>query len=113
MRYLERFFRYIFWIAVTAAAAWFVKKLLTGAAQKAATAPPPAAAMPKPKTLFRDPVCGTYVAEEVSQTLSSGEDNGNLHFCSRECVEQYRRGRHTNDAASVSAREGGQVAAGA
>lgn len=113
MRYLERFLRYIFWIAVTAAAAWFVKKLFTDAARKTSTASRPAAAMHKPKALFQDPVCGTYVAEEVSLRLGSKEDDQDLHFCSRECMEQYRRGRHANDAESGSVREGGRVAAGA
>lgn len=115
MRYLERFLRYIFWVAVTAAAAWFVKKLFVSVARKSASAaaPRPGSAMLKPKTLFRDPVCGTYVAEEVSQRLASGEDNQNLHFCSRECMEHYRREHRANVAESGSVREGGRVAAGA
>lgn len=38
---------------------------------------------------FRDPVCGVYVSEEDAVV---GRMNGErIHFCSRECLEKYRR----------------------
>lgn len=37
----------------------------------------------------RDPVCGMFVSTELSQRLNwHGEV---LHFCSRECLESYRK----------------------
>ena len=47
---------------------------------------------PKPATkLMRDPVCGTYVAENTSLKTRSGQEE--LHFCSRQCQEEYLRTR--------------------
>lgn len=111
MKYLERFLRYIFWIAITAAIAWLAKKLFTNAARKnvrnARAAQQSGAELPKAKRLFRDPICGTYVAEDISQILSSGQDSENLHFCSRDCMETYRREHATENSGN------GRVAAGA
>lgn len=48
-----------------------------------------------PKALFRDPVCGTYVAEDISYLLTQSAED--LHFCSRDCMERYQhdfRARH-------------------
>lgn len=39
------------------------------------------------KKLRRDPVCGTYVAEDISLKIFSGREQ--LHFCSRRCQEEY------------------------
>jgi len=43
---------------------------------------------PKPKPLVRDPVCGTFVATEISYPLEL--DGESLHFCSAECRDRYR-----------------------
>jgi YHS domain-containing protein len=93
MKYLERFFRYVFWAVVTAAVAWFVKKAFQRAAgmqqrQSAHGRVQPDVAMQRPKALVRDPVCGTYVAEDISYSLMQGGES--LHFCSRDCAEKYR-----------------------
>jgi len=37
----------------------------------------------------RDPVCGMFVSTELSHQLKL--DGQTLHFCSRECLEQYQR----------------------
>ena len=37
----------------------------------------------------RDPVCGIFVSTEVSYRLTEG--GATLHFCSRECLERYRK----------------------
>ena len=37
----------------------------------------------------RDPVCGMFVSTELSHQLVEG--NQTLHFCSRECLEQYQK----------------------
>lgn len=95
MRYLERFFRWIFWALVTAVVAWIFKKAFQQATGnnsrtvRGGTAPRVPVA--KTKELFRDPVCGTYVAEDVAFSLVEGGEN--LHFCSRDCVEHFRAGR--------------------
>ena len=43
----------------------------------------------------RDPVCGMFVSTELSHRLTRGKET--LHFCSRECLEQYQK-----DAAHVA-----------
>jgi YHS domain-containing protein len=111
MKYLERFLRYIFWVVVTASIAWIVKK----AFQRAAEAQRPGAVRgrvepsvtaAKAKALFRDPVCGTYVAEDISYLLEQGKET--LHFCSRDCMEHYQR-----DLRSEDDRAANRLAAGA
>ena len=37
----------------------------------------------------RDPVCGIFVSTEVSYRVT--EEGETLHFCSRECLERYRK----------------------
>jgi YHS domain-containing protein len=44
--------------------------------------------VPKGETA-RDPVCGMFVSTELSHKLTDGGQT--LHFCSRECLEQYRK----------------------
>lgn len=44
--------------------------------------------MPKGQTA-RDPVCGMFVSTELSHKLNDGALT--LHFCSRECLEQYQK----------------------
>jgi YHS domain-containing protein len=39
--------------------------------------------------MVRDPVCGMFVSTEVSHRLTRGKET--LHFCSRECLEQYQK----------------------
>jgi len=110
MKYVERFLRYIFWVAMTAAIAWLAKKIFTSAARKnvrnARASRQSGAELPKAKQLFRDPVCGTYVGEDISQTFlcQSGEE---LHFCSRHCMKAYRREHATENDGN------GRIAAGA
>ena len=111
MKYLERFLRYIFWVAMMATIAWVAKKIFANAARNNAgnahAAHQSGAELPKAKQLFKDPVCGTYVAEDISQTFSSVQDRENLHFCSRDCMQVYRREHATEN------RGNGRVAAGA
>ena len=43
--------------------------------------------------LVKDPVCQTYVV--MSRALRSEVGGTTVHFCSRECLDKYRRGeRH-------------------
>jgi YHS domain-containing protein len=39
------------------------------------------------RELKRDPVCGTYVAEDISLKTRVGQEV--LHFCSRNCQQEY------------------------
>jgi YHS domain-containing protein len=42
----------------------------------------------KPKPLFRDPMCGTFVSADISYPLElQGES---LHFCSVECRDRFQ-----------------------
>ncbi len=55
------------------------------------SAPPPSrsTAAPHQGEMVRDPVCGMFVATELSQKLSRGGNT--VHFCSRECMEKYQK----------------------
>jgi YHS domain-containing protein len=50
---------------------------------------PPASAAPHRGEMARDPVCGMFVATELSQQLRRGTDT--LHFCSRECLDKFKK----------------------
>ena len=52
-------------------------------------APSPFARAPHQGEMVRDPVCGMFVATELSQKLSRGGNT--VHFCSRECMEKYQK----------------------
>ena len=54
----------------------------------AAPRPSPATAAPHQGEMVRDPVCGMFVATELSQHRRGGET---VHFCSRECMEKYQK----------------------
>jgi YHS domain-containing protein len=91
--FLARLIR-ILWVAVVvwliARLAAFVLRRATQSRQSkgAGAESHPAEAQP----LYRDPVCGTYVAAEISKTL---EESGQIvHFCSEECLTRYRKSGH-------------------
>ena len=93
MKFLGRIFRYIVWFVVTAGIAWVMKKAFEGAASRHNVNGTPERGRVDtalaPKALFRDPVCGTYIAEDISCFYQQGAET--LHFCSRDCLEHYRR----------------------
>ena len=97
LKFLGRIFRYLMWFIVTAGIAWVMKKAVDRASRPRANSGPervrvePSAA----KELFRDPVCGTYVAEDISYFCEQGKQT--LHFCSRDCMEHYQRDLHHAD----------------
>ncbi|HEV2183135.1 MAG TPA: hypothetical protein VGR39_05580 [Candidatus Acidoferrales bacterium] len=91
MKFLGRIFRFLMWFIVTAGIAWVMKKAVDRASRthsyggpEPVRVPPRAAA----KELFRDPVCGTYVAEDISYLYEQGKQT--LHFCSHDCMEHYQ-----------------------
>ena len=91
MKYVERFFRWVIWAVVAAVVAWIFKKAFRHATDQSGTVSgrvEPRAPMTAARELFRDPVCGTYVAEDVGYLLTQGGEN--LHFCSRDCMEHFR-----------------------
>jgi YHS domain-containing protein len=51
--------------------------------------PSPSAAAPHRGEMVRDPVCGMFVATELSQKLKRG--GSTVHFCSLECMDKYRK----------------------
>jgi YHS domain-containing protein len=58
---------------------------------------PGQAAQPPPRQtrggqMVRDPVCGMFVSTELSQRFTL--DGQTFHFCSRECLERYRKESH-------------------
>jgi YHS domain-containing protein len=110
MNQMKRFCRYVFGAMVTALLVWMVRKMFQRATGVRGTngrgAARPAVAADGTKALFRDPVCGTYVAESISYLLTQGREN--LHFCSRDCMERYQRDLRARDD-----RGAGRLAAGA
>lgn len=44
---------------------------------------------PTASEMVRDPVCGAYVAAEQAERVDVGA--GSVYFCSRKCMEEYRR----------------------
>jgi YHS domain-containing protein len=50
---------------------------------------PPPSATQHTGEMARDPLCGMFVSTELSHQLKQGRDT--LHFCSRECLEKYRK----------------------
>ena len=92
MKFLGRMFRYVVWFVVAAGIAWVMKKAFERAAHERVQSAPERGRVDTasaPKALFRDPVCGTYIAEDISCFYQQGTET--LHFCSRDCLEHYRR----------------------
>ena len=89
MKFLGQVFRFLLWFFLIT---WLGRKLLGWLAAPSRRATSGGQAMPrKPQPLVRDPVCGTFVAAEISYPL---ELNGeSLHFCSAECRDRYRAAR--------------------
>lgn len=106
----QRLLGYVFWAAVSALLAWMIRKMFQSArVDSGGRMRGPArtgGGAQEAKSLFRDPVCGTYVAGDISQRLiASGE---NLHFCSRDCMERYQ-----SDLRARDDRRANRLAAGA
>jgi len=83
-------FRFLLWFFLIS---WLGRKLFgwltarqTGP-QSARTAEVPL----EPKTLYRDPVCGTFVSSEISHSLL--ESGQTIHFCSAGCRDRYQAER--------------------
>jgi YHS domain-containing protein len=93
LKFLGRTIRYMMWVVFAAAMTWLLKRIFASVARSqihAANASKGESQAPSPRLLFRDPVCGAYIAEEISYPWEQG--NETLHFCSRECLEHYRAG---------------------
>lgn len=84
MAILGRILQFLLWLIL---AAWVVRTLARWISPKSAARDPRIATNPQAKSLHRDPVCGTYVAPEISLTL---EQAGQVHhFCSPQCRERF------------------------
>ena len=83
-------------IAIVALVRFVIHNLLGGGARQAASSPghfSASSGSPQPTVINgemkKDPQCGTYVSTELSvQARYHGEV---LHFCSRECQEEFFR----------------------
>lgn len=88
MSFLGRIIRFLFWVLVVS---WAVKLLgkVIGGASTPRTAPGEGQSKPvaSSKRLVKDPMCGTYMAEELALPLEA--NGGTLHFCSPECRAKY------------------------
>lgn len=86
-------FRLAAWFVFAAAIAWLLKRIFASETQRrVSTANERTRVEPASRTklLHRDPMCGSYIAEEISYPWEQGSET--LHFCSRECLEHYRAG---------------------
>jgi YHS domain-containing protein len=85
---LRRIIQFLLWFVV---AAWVVRKALVwlfGGKPQSEPRPDLSGSPRSARPLYRDPVCGTYVAPEISQTFElAGQVH---HFCSAECRERFR-----------------------
>ena len=80
------------------AAVWllrFLWKVFSGK-QSATTVPRSSNSTPVAGELKKDPQCGTYVSAEVS--LKTRYGNEELHFCSRECQQEFLRAHRETSA---------------
>ncbi|MGH9710791.1 MAG: hypothetical protein ACRD37_09600 [Candidatus Acidiferrales bacterium] len=102
MKFLGRIFRFLMWFIITAGIAWVMKKAVDRASRRRSDGGrEPVRVEPRTaaKELFRDPVCGTFVAEDISYFCE--HDKETLHFCSRDCMEHYQRDlQHTDSRAN-------------
>ena len=89
MEFLARIFEIFLWAVFLV---WLVRRV-AGLRARSTRAPRverrPAASL---KTLYQDPVCGIYVAEDISCKLE--ESGKTLHFCSKECRMRYLARQH-------------------
>lgn len=89
MQILARIIYFIFWVVIVTwlfrgVLGWLVGRKPRQQAPASGRAP----ASRHPRTLHRDPVCGTHVSEDISHRLEL--EGQTLHFCSPECRERYR-----------------------
>ena len=92
MRLIVRLLEILFWVVIVL---WVLRLLFGrplrvyfGSIPHSGTNAPPPGPPARAGETFRDPVCGTYVSPEVSvSALFQGQ---RVHFCSEECMEQYR-----------------------
>ena len=93
---LLRLIGFIAWLIF---ATWIGRKLLGwlwGSQEKAGAATMRGASSRASRQLYRDPVCGMHVTEEVALTLDHG---GKMHhFCSAECREKFRAAQQSRRA---------------
>jgi YHS domain-containing protein len=85
---LGRILRFVLWLLL---ATWLARKLLGwlfgNSHQPEPRNVPPASG----RQLYRDPVCGTHVAPEISQTIEYAGQQ--YHFCSAECRARFLEAR--------------------
>ncbi len=85
MEFLAQVFEVILWAVFLY---WLVKRVSGWLSGRSGRPPEVHRQPPAPtKTLHRDPVCGTYVSEDISRRLDEGGTT--LHFCSDQCRMRY------------------------
>jgi YHS domain-containing protein len=92
LRLLAYLFDLVIVVIVGRLLAWILKSVFgttQTAGGNARSAPRRSSEAVKTGQTARDPVCGMFVSTELSQQLVEG--NQTLHFCSRECMEQYQK----------------------
>jgi len=87
MGLLGRIFQFLIWLLLLSWVFWLVRRIFAPPrdSRKQQSQVP---AAPESRRLFRDPVCGTHVSQEISYSL---EESGQVvHFCSVACREKYQ-----------------------
>lgn len=86
MEFLAQMIEIALWVIF---AVWLLRRIFGRKPARQAHPPRVEKQPPAPmKTLQRDPICGTYVAEDISHRLEE-EGGKTLHFCSEECRMRY------------------------
>lgn len=83
------FFRFVIFIFLLYLFHVFIKKLLKSFTSKEYTKRQNSTNKLEEKELVKDPQCGIYVVKNIASKLKHG--NETLYFCSKECMDKYRR----------------------
>jgi len=81
---LGRILRFVLWLLL---ATWLARKILGWLVGNPQQAEPRSVPSASGRPLYRDPVCGTHVAPEISQTIEYAGQQ--YHFCSAECRARF------------------------
>jgi YHS domain-containing protein len=86
---LARIIRFLIWTVFISGILWLLRKVFRRMEREAKRATPARASGPA-HPLHRDPVCGTFVAEEVA--FKQEAEGMTYFFCSMQCREEFRSG---------------------
>jgi YHS domain-containing protein len=88
MTLLARLARFLFWLLILSWGVALLRHIIAWAMQSSSpSSNPNVGPSVATRRLYRDPVCGTHVSDEISLPLR--ESGLTLHFCSESCRDKY------------------------